>query len=198
MSHASDTGPHPSCASLLLVAARCTPQVARLYLADPDLRPTDFEHRRRWRRPADGHTPTQVVTSSAKLARVLWAAMARMTSRYLAALLASLLLRPARAIHPRLARWLVSGVRRRPVLLAVGKQLLPTPTWPQPLAGLFRWPLAALALYGPTVGIHLYLMASPDGPDEPVALGRTGRALHEVDLEHALPNDASAAGSSSC
>jgi hypothetical protein len=197
VTHASDTGPHPSCAALLLVAARCTPQVARLYLADPDLRPTDLERRRR-RRPADGHTPTRVVTTSAQLARVLWAAVARMTSRYLAALLVSLLLRPARAIHPGLARWLVSGVRRRPVLLAVGKQLLPTPTWPQPLAGLFRWPLVALALYGPTVGIHLYLMASPDGPDEPVALGRAGRPLQEVDLEHAVPNDASTAGSSSC
>jgi hypothetical protein len=195
MAHAGDTSPPGGCARLLLVAARCTPGVAKLYLADPDLRPGDVA-RRGLRQRTDGHTPTRLATTSAQLTWMLWAAVARMAGRYLAALLVSVVVRPDRPVRSGLAGRLVSLVRRRLVLLAISKQLLPTPTWPRPLAGLVGRPVAALALYGPTVGIRLLLMTPPDGPDVSVELGRAGHALQEVDLEPAMANGATGAGSS--
>jgi hypothetical protein len=183
MSHHTHQHPRAGCASLLLVAARTAAGWGAIYLADPATRlPLVQRLRLRW--PLDGHTPTVTAATPTQLTRMLWAVTARMYLRYLAGLLAITAAMVAGRVAPRLAAWIASAARRRPLLVVVSKQLLPTTARAQPrlLGALLRGPLAVLAGHGRGVGILVFLDVPAGGPDDPVDLGRVGRKLEEVSL----------------
>jgi hypothetical protein len=193
MTHTHYPGPGASCASLLLVAARCTPGWGVVYLADPATR-LPWAERLKLRWPPAGHNPTILAATPAQLLRVLWRTAVRMGWRYLVAALIVLAVGALRGFAPATAAWVATLMPRRSVLVVVSKQLLPATSPAQPLPGRFRRPLLALANYGHTVAIHLFLTVTSGEPDQPVNLGRAGARLQEVGLEEAAAAAQSLAG----